>query len=79
MLDDLVGVLLGLEALLLGGHARDLGGVLVSPGEEEHVLAALAVVAREDVGRDRRVRVADVRRRVDVVDGRRDVEGHLRP
>ena len=35
--------------------------VLVGAGEEEHVLAALAHVAREHVGGDRRVRVAEVR------------------
>ena len=50
--------------------------VLVGPGEEEHLLAALAVMPREDVRPDRRVRVAQVRRRVHVVDGRRDVVGH---
>ena len=38
-------------------------------------MAALPLVASEDVRRDRRVRVADVRRRVDVVDRRGDVVG----
>ena len=47
------------------------------PVEEEHVLAALAVVARHHVGGDRRVRVPQMRGRVDVVDRRGDVEGAL--
>ena len=71
-----VGELLGLEALRLGRVGHRLA-VLVGPGEEEHVLAALAVVARHDVGGDRRVRVPQMRGRVDVVDRRRDVEGAL--
>ena len=76
-LGDLVDVRLRVETLLLG-HPIDLGGVLVRPGEEERRLAALLVMARKDVGRDRRVRVADVRGRVDVVDRCRDVEAlHL--
>ena len=70
-----VGELLRRDALALG-DLRDRLAVLVGAGEEEHVLAALAVMAGEDVGADRRVRVAEVRRRVHVVDGRRDVEGH---
>ena len=58
------------------GGVGDRLAVLVGAGEEEHVLAALAHVAREHVGGDRRVRVAEVRLRVDVVDRRGDVEGH---
>ena len=50
--------------------------VLVGAGEEEDILAALAHVAREHVGGDRRVGVAEVRLAVHVVDGRRDVVGH---
>ena len=49
--------------------------VLVGAGEEEDVLAALAMVARHHVGGDRRVRVPQMGRRVDVVDRRGDVEG----
>ena len=64
----------GSSALRLGGVGDRLA-VLVGAREEEDVLAALAVVARHDVGGDRRVRVPEVRRRVDVVDRRRDVEG----
>ena len=71
-LDDPVGVLLGLEALL-GGDARDLRRVLVDAGEEERLTPALPLMARHDVRCDRRVRVPDVRGRVDVVDRRRDV------
>ena len=73
--DDLIDVLLRREPLL-GSHPRHLVCVLVDPGEEERLLAALAVMAHEDVGRDRRVRVADVRRRVDVVDRGCQVEAH---
>ena len=72
-----VGELLRRDALALGGQ-RDRLAVLVGAGEEEHVLPALAHVPGEDVGADRRVRVPEVRRRVDVVDRRRDVEGHRR-
>ena len=56
-----VGQLLRRDALALGGE-RDRLAVLVGAGEEEDVLAALAHVAREHVGRDRRVRVPEVRR-----------------
>ena len=77
-LDDLVGELLR-RLPALGGHARNLRRMLVDARQEERLLAALAVMAREDIGRDRRVRVADVRRRVDVVDGCRHVEAHRNP
>ena len=73
--DVAVGQLARRDALALG-DLRDRLAVLVGPGEEEHVLAALAHVAREHVGRDRRVRVAEVRLRVDVVDRGGDVEAH---
>ena len=63
------------DALALG-DVRDRLAVLVGAGQEEHVLAPLAHVAREDVGGDRRVRVAQVGLRVDVVDRRGDVEAH---
>ena len=46
------------------------------PVRKNDVLAALAHVAREHVGGDRRVRVAEVRLRVHVVDRRGDVEAH---
>ena len=72
-----VGQLLRRDALALG-RLRDRLAVLVGAGEEEDLLAALAHVAGEDVGADRRVRVPEVRRRVDVVDRRGDVEGHRR-
>ena len=55
-----VGLLARGAPLPLGG-AGDLAAVLVGAGEEEDVLAALAVMPRDDVGHDRRVRVADVR------------------
>ena len=47
--------------------------VLVGAGEEEHVLAALAHVAGQHVGRDRRVGVAQMGLAVHVVDRRGDV------
>ena len=52
--------------------------VLVGAGQEEHLLAALAVMARHHVGGDRRVRVPQMRRRVDVVDRGGDVVAHSR-
>jgi hypothetical protein len=64
----------GRHALALGGQGDGLA-VLVRAREEEDVVAALAVVAGEHVGRDRRVRVPQVRRGVDVVDRGGDVEG----
>ena len=51
---------------LLRGHARGLGllfdllAVLVRAGEEHHVLAAQPVIARDRVGRDGGIGVADV-------------------
>ena len=73
--DVAVGQLARRDALALG-HVGHRLAVLVGAGEEEHVLAALAHVAREHVGGDRRVRVAEVGLRVHVVDGRGDVEAH---
>jgi hypothetical protein len=73
-----VDELLEVETCLLRDPG-DVGAVLVRPGQEERFLATLAAMAHEDVGRDRRIRVPDVRRRIDVIDRRRDVEGHRRP
>src|SRR5207248_6567579 len=50
--------------------------VLVGPGEEEDILPALAHVPRQDVRRDRRVRVPEMRLGVHVVDRCGDVVGH---
>ena len=58
----------------LPGRPLDFLAVLVGPGQEEHVVAHQAVRARDRVGHHRRVRVAEVRLRVDVVDRRGDVE-----
>ena len=55
------------DAELLG-RLGDRLAVLVGAREEEDVLAALAHVPREHVGGDRRVRVAEMRLAVDVVD-----------
>ncbi len=70
-----VGELLRLEPLGMGG-VGDRFAVLVGAGQEEDVLPTLAHVPGEHVGGDRRVRVAEVRLRIDVVDGGRDVERH---
>ena len=56
-LDVAVAELLRRDALALG-RLRDRLAVLVGAREEEHLLAALAHVAGQHVGRDRRVRVA---------------------
>ena len=77
VLDDVVDVGLRIETLFLG-DAVDLGRVLVRAGQEEGLFAPLAMVSYERIGRDRRVRVTDVRRRIDVVDGCRQVEPHRR-
>jgi hypothetical protein len=75
---ELAGVAIG---QLLRGHPLALGGVLdrlavlVGPGQEEDVAAALAHVAGEDVGRHRRVRVPEVGLGIDVVDRGGDVVG----
>ena len=69
---DFVGEgLRGLAGLLCG--ALDLLAVFVGAGEEPGVVAEQAVAAREDVADDRRVGVADVGARVDVIDRRGDV------
>ena len=73
--DVAVGQLARRDALALG-DVRDRLAVLVRAGQEEGVLAALAHVAGEHVGGDRRVRVAQVGLRVHVVDRRGDVEAH---
>ena len=78
LLRDLVDVDLRIQPLLFC-DAVHLRRVLVRAGEEERVLASLPVMAHEDVRRERRVRMPDVRRRVDVVDRCRQVEGHGRP
>ena len=74
--DDGVGVRLRLEPLLRG-DARDLVRMLVHARQEEGLVSTLPVMAREDVRRDRRVGVAQRRRRVYVVDRCRHVEAHL--
>ena len=70
-----VGELLRRDALRVR-RVGDRLPVLVGPGEEEHVLAALAHVAGEHVGGDRLVGVPHVRRAVHVRDRGGDVEGH---
>ena len=65
---------------LLRRHALRLGRplhfqtVLVGAGQIEDLVTAEPAPARENVARDGRVRVTDVRDVVDVIDGSRDVE-----
>ena len=59
---------------LLGGRLLHLEAVLVGAGEEEHVLAVEPLEARDGVGRNRLVGVADVRLAVGIGDRGRDVE-----
>ena len=67
-----VGDLLRRDALLLGAD-RDRGAVLVAAGDHQDVVAAQALEAGEDVGRDVHAgEVADVERAVDVRPGRAD-------
>jgi hypothetical protein len=70
---DLVGV--RLRTFARGGRGLgDLVAVLVSPGQEVRVVPALAPEARERVADQHRVRGAEVRLGVHVVEGRRDVD-----
>ncbi len=63
------------DALALGDLGHRLA-VLVGAGEKEDVLASLAHVTGENVGRDRRVRVPQMGLRIHVVDRSRDVVRH---
>jgi hypothetical protein len=49
--------------------------MLVGAGQEEDVAAAQALEARDRVGRDRLIGVADMRPAIRIADCRRDVEG----
>ena len=70
LIDELLGGLAGGLGLLL-----DFLAVLVGAGQEHHVIAAQALVAREGVGGDGAVGVADVQLVRGVVDGGGDVKG----
>ena len=65
---------------MLGRHARflrrllDLLAVLIDAGEEENLLAFQAMIARNDVGQNFLVGMADVGRAVGVIDRGCDVE-----
>ena len=68
---ETLGVLIGQRLRLnslCGGGQRDRLAVLVGAGQKEDVVAALAVMAGEHVGGDRRVGMPQVRGSVDVVD-----------
>jgi hypothetical protein len=73
----LVGPLPRRDAVLLGGPL-DLEAVLVGAGEEDDIVTPQPPPASQRVGGERGVGVADVRRVVDVVDRRRQIErlGH---
>src|SRR5258705_3949698 len=70
---DLLRKDLRLQAGLLR-RAFDFLTVLIRPRQKEHVVAEQPPRARDRIREHRRVRVTDVRLRVDVVNGRRDVE-----
>ena len=72
-LNDLVGQLDRSDPTLLR-CLFDLLSVLIRAGQEVTIFAPRPVVARERVGRDRRVRVTNMWNVVYVVDGCRDVE-----
>jgi hypothetical protein len=59
-----------------GRDAWNVRPVLVGAGEKERLVPTLTMVAGEDVRCDGRVRVADVGRRVDVIDRRGQVDAH---
>ena len=59
----------------LCGGLHHLLAVLVGAGQEEHVLAVEPLKARQRVGRDRLIGVADMRRAVRIGDRGRDVVG----
>ena len=69
LLDEPVDERLRVDTSVLG-RAHVLRGVLVRAGQEERLVAALLVMADEDVRRNGRVRVPDVRGRVHVIDRR---------
>ncbi len=66
-----VGERLRREPLLLG-RALHLLPVLIHPGDEKHVETVQPLPAREGVGRDALIGVADVRRSIGVGNGGRD-------
>jgi len=70
---DAVGEYMRREPGLLGS-ALHLLAVLVGSGQEEHIVTRKPARAGDRVGDHRRVRVAQVRFRVDVVDRGRDVK-----
>ena len=61
-----------LEAFSLRG-LHHLLPVLVSPGQEKHVLAVEPLKARDRIGRDHLIGVADMRNAVRISDGGGDV------
>ena len=76
-LAEALGVAVGQLArrqALLGGRLLHLQPVLVGAGEEIDVLAVEALKARDGIGGDRLVGVADMRLAVGIGDGRGDVE-----
>ena len=73
LLDESVDPRLRGDAPRLSGPLH-LGSMLINTGEVPNLLAALPVPTGQNVTGRRRVRVADMRGVVDVVDGRRDIQ-----
>ena len=71
--DDVIDVFLRCDACG-GGLGLDLLAVLVSTGEEHHVVAAQTLVTRHGIGRNGAVGVADVQLIRGIVDRRGDIE-----
>ena len=62
------------HALALCG-LNHLQAMLVGAGQKEHILAIETLKARQRVGRDRFISVADMRHTIGIGDRGRDVEG----
>src|SRR5215475_630358 len=71
--DDVVNVPFNGQAALFR-RALDVQSVLIGPGQKEGLEAALTLVASHRVGDQRRVKVAEMRMRVDVIYRRCNVE-----
>ena len=69
----LVGQLLCRDAARFGG-LHHLLTVIIDAGEEMHLVAVVALEARNNVGGDQLIGMADMRRAIGIRNGRRDVE-----
>ncbi len=80
--DEFLSVALGqgghVHAFLIGGLLHFLA-VLIDPSQEEHLVAAQATVASDDIGEDFFVGMSDVGRAIGLVNGGGDEKlGHVR-